>query len=469
MKEKDVIKIGGFRANSIVIPLVVVIAILHIAIIALVFEANRANRELSEMMQDCSDYQQYATNLQANSSTLSETASAFVQIPIVDGELNVGPLLQYTQELGRDRRGPQVAEWFKAHNVSAEIQSYIDTAAMKSEEMFETQIHVISLLFSIYPQPPIPELSSIPTVALTEEELAMTDEQRQAYARGLIINKEYSQLKASVAENIENCHRVVQQEYSRASSICQKHINALRLWLWIVIILIIMIMISTFALFYRWLIRPLRSYASQITSDQSMDQTSGIWEMRLVVNAYNALLKRHDKLGSILRSAAEMDALTKLPNRYSLQHDVLEAGVENGSMSVLLFDVNYLKQMNDTNGHLAGDKLLRAAAACIHECFGMDDKGRCYRIGGDEFAAVLHNCSEEEIKSRTERFLLATERENISVSVGYAFAENTDENSFDQLMEEADQRMYAQKKRTHELDHVAGRASNSDQYTSSWM
>lgn len=461
MKENETVKIGGFPAKAIVIPLAVTIAILHIAIVSLVFDTNHSNRELSEMMQNCSDYQQYATNLQASCSTLSETASAFAQTPVAtDGEFNAGPLLRYVQELGRDRRGPKMAEWFKTQNASEEVQSCIDAAAIESEKMYETQLHVIALLCSIYPKPPIPELSAIPDVSLTEEELAMTEENREAYAKGLIINKDYSTLKASVADNVENCHRILQEEYSRAFAQSQRHINEVRIWLWIVIILIILIMLGTFILFYRWLIMPLRSYAKQITSDQNMDQDQAgrLREMRLVISSYNALLRRHDKLESILRSAAETDALTELPNRYCLQRDALEIGDDHGAMAVIMFDVNYLKRTNDTGGHVAGDRLLCTVAACIRECFRTDDNGRCYRIGGDEFAAILRKCSEEEVRSRIDRFSLATERENISVSVGYAYMEKTNENSLDTLMKEADEHMYTQKKIFHDIESSSDRS-----------
>lgn len=461
MKEKDSRKIGGCTANSLVIPLTVVVALLHIVIISLVFEVNRSNSELSELMQNCADYQQYATNLQAGVSTLSETASGFAQMPVdTDGALNVGPLLRYAQELGNDRRGPQVAAWFRERQVSPEIQGYIDAAAEASEQMLEIQLHVIALLRSAYPPSPVPGLSAIRDAALTEEELAVPEADRADYARGLILAKDYSLLRAAVAENIENCHRTLQEEYARASSECQRHIADLRVWLWIVIFTIIFILVCTFALFYRWMILPLRVYARQITSDEAMQQASVFREMRQMVHAYNALLKRHDKLESILRSAAETDTLTDLPNRYSLEHFVLETVEKGGSMAVLLFDVNYLKRMNDTNGHLAGDKLLRTAGACIRECFETEDTGRCYRIGGDEFAAVLLDCTEEEVKARIERFSLALERENISVSVGYAYTERTEENSFEKLMRKADKYMYAQKKRVHETERAAAAGEN---------
>ena len=459
MKKNKAAKIGGFSANSLVIPLTVVVAILHIAIISLVFDVNQSNSSLSEMMQNCSDYQQYATNLQAGSSILSETASAFVQMPVLeDGEVNVGPLLRYVQELAKDRRGPQVAEWFRSRNVSAEIQSHIDAAAEDSEKMEEVQRHVIALMRSLYPQPPLPELAVLDEDPLTEEEKAMPEEARAGLARRLILSRDYSLLKASLADHIEQCHRILQEGYTRAAAESQAHIAVLRMWLWIVIFSIIAILLGTFVLFFRWLIIPLRSFARQIVSDESMNQDSGIREMRVLAHAYNALLRRHDKLEAILRSAAETDALTQLPNRYSLEHYVLENVESGGSMAVLLFDVNYLKRTNDTHGHMAGDVLLRTAGACIRECFEAEDGGSCFRIGGDEFAAVLRNCTEEDVRGRIDRFNLALERENISVSVGYAFAKRTDENSFGELMNQADKYMYAHKKRTHEQDHAAGEA-----------
>ena len=453
MKETESSKIGGFPANSLVIPLAVIIAVLHIIIISLVFEVNRSNLELSALMQSCSDFQQSATNIQAGSSTLSETATSFVQMPVTrDSEVNIGPLMQYVQELGRDRSSSKIAEWFRSQNINPEIQSSIDAAAADAERMYETQLHAISLLFSVYPRPPIPELAAIPEVPLTEEEQAMTEEERVEYARNLILNKDYSSLKASVSNNIENSHRAVQEEYSIASAKCEEYISSLRIWLWIVIFTIIIILFCAFILFYRWLILPLRVYAGQITSDQCMHQASRIREMRMLVSAYNALLKRHDKLESILRSAAETDTLTHLPNRYSLEHYVLEIIEDGGTMAVLLFDVNYLKRTNDNYGHSAGDQLLRTAGACIRECFEAENLGRCYRIGGDEFAAVLRECSKEEVERRIQQFSLVLEREHISVSVGCAFAEKTDENSFEKLMKEADKRMYEQKNSLHEQD-----------------
>ena len=50
-------------------------------------------------------------------------------------------------------------------------------------------------------------------------------------------------------------------------------------------------------------------------------------------------------------------------------------------------DLNGLKRVNDTYGHVAGDELIRAAADCMKNSF--NEYGKIYRIGGDEFAVII--------------------------------------------------------------------------------
>ena len=146
-----------------------------------------------------------------------------------------------------------------------------------------------------------------------------------------------------------------------------------------------------------------------------------------------------------MRSAAETDALTNMPNRYRFEQYILEAGDRDHSLAVLLFDVNYLKKTNDTMGHLAGDKLIRTAAECISSCFGEN----CFRFGGDEFAAVVEDCTPEAIDRMVERFKEKEKARNVSISLGYAYAEEIGETTFRRLLDEADKNMYANKEQMH--------------------
>jgi diguanylate cyclase (GGDEF)-like protein len=446
MKEKQAARVGGVRASVLFIPLVALVAALHILSAFLIAEVNRSDDALAGLMLRAGVYQQTATSLQAGSTTLSETATSYVLLPVTpDGAANVGPLGGYAAELARDRRGNQVTALFQSYDVSEEARAAIERAAEVSEEMMNVQLRAIALMRSVYPTPPAPALESIPDAALSEQELAMPAEERAEYARGLLTGQAYAQMKRDISQDIENCHRIVQEELSRASDETQARIAKLRFALWVAFIAVIGSMVGAFYLCLRWLVDPLRSYSLQIRSDQPMKQMSTVREMRLMVDAYNALLYRRNTLESILRASAETDGLTGLPNRTAFEN-----AAADGTLAVAMFDVNFLKRVNDTQGHVAGDRLLRTAADCIRECFGQGECGNCYRIGGDEFAAVLRDVDEAEVAARMKRFDMALEREHISVSCGWALSDVADEAGFQRLVTEADQRMYAQKQRVHE-------------------
>ena len=98
----------------------------------------------------------------------------------------------------------------------------------------------------------------------------------------------------------------------------------------------------------------------------------------------------HQELLTVSRAEALTDALTGLHNRRALMND-LEHEVASASpvdpRAVLLFDLNGFKQYNDTFGHPAGDSLLGRLGFLLGEA--MRPYGRAYRLGGDEFCALV--------------------------------------------------------------------------------
>ncbi|CAM3345732.1 sensor domain-containing diguanylate cyclase [Halomonas lysinitropha] len=82
---------------------------------------------------------------------------------------------------------------------------------------------------------------------------------------------------------------------------------------------------------------------------------------------------------------ALQDPLTGIGNRSALHDDVLAE--KGGTMALLLIDIDYFKQYNDALGHPDGDQLLRELVALIDRA--LSGKARLYRMGGDEFAALL--------------------------------------------------------------------------------
>ena len=437
----------GVSVHVLVLPLVIVLAVLHVAVIGLFFSISKHSNHLSTIMRNAGTYTQDATSLQAGSSVLSETASTYVLMPILEnGEANVGTLNAYANELAMDRRGDQVMARFQEYDVSEEAKALLAQAADSASQLLDAQLHALALVNAVYPIPQTPLLTGIPLPELTAEEATLPDEQKLSTARSLVLGSAYGQNKYAVAQGVNGCVGMIQQQAAQESAKTAQHVGVLRAMMWVATLSIMGILICAFIILYFQITRPLGRFEKLIPQDEPLDEKRGFREVRLLARAYNGVLKRRNDLDQILRSAAETDALTNLPNRYRFEQYVVESQERGRSMAVVLFDVNYLKRTNDTEGHLAGDELLRHAADCIAACFGEN----CFRFGGDEFAAIVTDCTRNDIDEMIRKFEKKEEQENVSISMGCAYTDDIGKTTVQNLLEEADRNMYAQKKIIHE-------------------
>ena len=437
----------GISVHAFALPLVIVLAMLHVAVIGLFFSISKQSNRLSTIMRSAGTYTQDATSLQAGSSVLSETASTYVLMPILENrEANVGTLNAYANELAMDRRGDQVIARFQEYNVSAEAKALLAQAADSANQLLEAQLHALALVNAVYPIPQTPPLTNIPLPELTAEEAAMPDGQKLSVAQGLVLGSAYGQNKYAVSQGVNGCVGLIQQQSAQESAQAGQRIGLLRTMMWVVTLSIMVILIGAFIVLYLKIMQPLGRFEQLIPQDQPLDEKKGFREVRLVARAYNEVLKRRNDLDQILRSAAETDALTNLPNRDRFEQYLVEAQDSGSSMAVMLFDVNFLKRTNDTQGHLAGDQLIRHAADCISSCFGEN----CFRFGGDEFAAIVTDCTLDSIRGMVRRFEEKEKMEGMSISLGYAYTDDIGKTTIKDLLDEADRYMYAQKKIVHE-------------------
>ena len=92
-----------------------------------------------------------------------------------------------------------------------------------------------------------------------------------------------------------------------------------------------------------------------------------------------------------LELAALTDSLTGLRNHRAFQEDfsreLERRNRDGGALSLMMIDLNGLKQVNDADGHQAGDELIKCLAECLRET--MREVDLAYRIGGDEFTVIL--------------------------------------------------------------------------------
>lgn len=149
------------------------------------------------------------------------------------------------------------------------------------------------------------------------------------------------------------------------------------------------------------------------------------------------------------KKLAYLDALTGLSN-YAAFKNHQQQWETRQDWGYIMLDVNGLKEANDTFGHAAGDELIQGAARCIQEAFYHADG--CYRVGGDEFAVVWSGVDEAVVRRAVDRFRNLCREQNahaeypVSVAVGYALQKDRTLTS-DELLHEADARMYRNKAR----------------------
>lgn len=117
------------------------------------------------------------------------------------------------------------------------------------------------------------------------------------------------------------------------------------------------------------------------------------------------------------------DALTGVANRRawdrSLEAEERRRRRYGGTAAVVVVDLDELKQINDSQGHLHGDLLLRLVARVIKETSRESDL--VARTGGDEFAVLALNCEEPHLRVFVSRLRKALAAEGVSASVGGAY------------------------------------------------
>lgn len=153
----------------------------------------------------------------------------------------------------------------------------------------------------------------------------------------------------------------------------------------------------------------------------------------------------------ILIKSAYTDELTQLHNRrYCMEYMNKLKEERSFKYTVICFDLNNLKFVNDTYGHAKGDVLIRSAAEVIAETF--ESLGVVARVGGDEFTAVIGTAEEEKLASLMEQFQQNIDRKNravkdLNMSIAYGYASGSQSDSdIEKVYQIADDRMYEKKK-----------------------
>jgi diguanylate cyclase (GGDEF)-like protein/PAS domain S-box-containing protein len=170
---------------------------------------------------------------------------------------------------------------------------------------------------------------------------------------------------------------------------------------------------------------------------------------------------------ALVRLLSLTDDLTGLYNRrgfLTLAEQELKLAARTKRRMYLLFvDLDGMKWINDTLGHQEGDRAIRDAAALLKHTYRESDI--IARIGGDEFAVLVHEARKEDeraLTSRLERNLAAHNGKenqlfNLSLSIGVVSCDAADPCSLEVLLDRADRLMYEEKQRKRKNGNIPDR------------
>ena len=179
--------------------------------------------------------------------------------------------------------------------------------------------------------------------------------------------------------------------------------------------------------------------------------------MVILVTSVGFLLLHKERSEEAAQKLALIDPLTGAFNRRTFlelaEKEIARTRRARGSLSLVMLDLDHFKQINDRNGHLAGDEVLKGVVAIVLTCLRKEDL--LVRYGGEEFCMLLPNVAIDRAAVMAERIREAVEVArfsfngrtlSVTISIGVTTLSTDGKEDVDVLVSRADEALYAAKK-----------------------
>lgn len=183
----------------------------------------------------------------------------------------------------------------------------------------------------------------------------------------------------------------------------------------------------------------------QVAKGDYSQDVSYLGDFSVAFNTMTAQLREREEM---LLGEALYDPLTQLGNRYYFKHKMDNLDMNEGDIALCYCDLDGLKYVNDTFGHAEGDAYIKDFADILRKNTRGGDI--LARIGGDEFCAVLEDCSVESAEHRMKIIQKkfedsAGDRYDRCFSFGVTALDGKNTTGWEKAMQRADSYMYEQK------------------------
>ena len=293
---------------------------------------------------------------------------------------------------------------------------------------------------------------------------------------GVVIHSDNREFKTEIKDN-SNKYLRVSKELSNGMTLVLSasydDIRQIRYEIGFEILFVVLILSAFFTvvaiIVVRKIVAPLKKIADASVKLSNGDYNvefvhSNVSEIELLNTAFENMATHLHEREKELRFFANRDSITGLRNTTSYKSWVAEFDREIASKTanfgVVVFDVNRLKETNDVYGHDVGDKLIVSVAKVISDVF---KRSPVFRIGGDEFLAVLRHGDLEDCEKLfiqldlecANTFVGENSKIPISIARGFARFDSDKDLHFNDVFKRADYAMYENKRKSKEVDSIS--------------
>ena len=404
------------------------------------FRLTNTYMRLAGAAEERSELEKAAHELMDASDYLTERVQRFT----ISGDMRF--LNQYfTEAFESNRREEAIAIMDVGENTEAALEQ-LKEAMGHSVNLMEQEYYAMRLVIEAKGYTEYPEI--LDTVVLSEEDMALSPDDKIRRATELVLNDEYYDQKDNIRKDMQESLEEVDILMTKVK---QQELKILRRELYFVRIVLIIQVLSIFImerLTSHLGIHPILKAVDKIRDDSPMPEV-GANEFRYLAQAYNKMYARYRSSLEHLNYKASHDELTGAYNRAG--YELLLSSVDLESTYMMLMDVDDFKSVNDNYGHDVGDKVLIRLVEVLKSVF-RDDDCIC-RIGGDEFVVFMVHSSgiqQNLIESKIEQIRkgLADAGDGLpSVSVSIGIVSGKSVNGAENLFEKTDAAMYESKRK----------------------
>ena len=377
--------------------------------------------------------------MQAGSDYLEKQVSQYVQ---------TGQYIHmdfYLKEIRETQRYEKACDYLQQEFGGTTAIKPLESAVAYEEKLREQEFYIMRLMaeVSFADEDLWPE--EIRGIALTPEDAALEQEQKQERALEILSGHAYKILRTNEDNYIVGAKQALGQQTRNNQNHAQTVFRDVYLKFETGVAVLIVLVLLICIILWKLVIAPLKMYGKSIVKGEIFPVV-GAKELQELATTYNKVYQENLVAQKLIRHEAEHDALTDALNRGAFDKilSIYEQG--DSSFAMIMVDVDVFKQVNETYGHSVGDKILVKVADNLQREFRSIDY--ICRIGGDEFAIVmvdvgsdLKGVVREKIAQVNENLSNPTDGlPAVSLSVGVAFSDR--ENPGDSIFKDADKALY---------------------------